>query len=185
MAAHHFPWREAYINALRHRPVVQYACDIVGIERSTAWRARKDDPKFAAEEAEALEAGVDKAEAEAFRRGVDGYHEPVIHKGQLSYITEPVLVDDDDGQREVWRAKLDDKGRPIPLTVLKHSDAMLGRVLAARRASYRTSVSEISNPDGSLIDPTAREARVAQLLAAAQARADAAKAQRVDPNEFA
>lgn len=187
MAAHHFPWREAFLAALRFMPVVTYACNVVDIVPSTAYRQRTLDPTFAKEWDEALEAGVDRAEIEAFRRGVDGYEEPVVYKGELMVVQEPHQVVDDDGiERTVWRPKLDPRGNPIPLTIRKHSDTMLGRVLAARRSSYRTSATEISNPDGSLQDGVAREARIAQIMAIAKARAEQANPpQAANPEDYA
>lgn len=177
MAQHVFPWREPFLAALRQWPVLSHACDVVGIERSTAHRARKADPEFDAAVNEALEAGVDRAELEAFQRGVHGVEEPVIYQGRLQFVYERYL--DEDGV-EQWRMKLDDKGQPIPLTVRKPSDAMLGRVLAARRASYRTQATEITNPDGSLapVDETARAARAAQLLEIARQRQEADRLER-------
>lgn len=164
-----FPWREPFLAALRHWPVVQHACNAVGIERSTAYRARLADEGFAKAWDEALEAGVDRAELEAFRRGVDGYEEPVIDKGRLAYAYRRE-VDEEGNERYV--PVLDVNGQPVPLTVRKHSDALLAKVLGARRAAYRTNATEISNPDGSLapVDDSARAARVAQLLALAAQR---------------
>lgn len=155
MAHHYFPWTDAFLAALRQRPVVQHACDVVGIERSTAYRRRHADKEFAQAWDEAMEAGVDAAEAEAFRRGVHGYEEPVIDKGRLAYryerYTEP--VEQPDGTIEMaerWRPVLDAHGQPVPLTIRKHSDAMLALVLKARRAAYRVERTELTSPDGSM-----------------------------------
>lgn len=143
MAQHPFPWRDAFLASLREWPVVQRACDAVGIERSTAYRQRHADEAFAKAWDEAMEAGVDRAEAEAFRRGVEGVEEAVWHQG--------VAV----GTKRVY------------------SDALLGKVLAARRAAYRTQATELTSPDGSMspaVDEGTRAARAAQLLALAERR---------------
>lgn len=118
MSHHLFPWRETFLAALREYPVVQRACDVVGIERCTAYRKRQADPDFAREWDEAMEAGIDRAEQEAFRRAVEGTVEDVYHQG--------VVV----GQKR------------------NYSDALLAKVLAARRSSYRTSATEVSGPGG-------------------------------------
>jgi len=85
MANHHFDWKPAFLAALRSMPVVATACEIVGIERSTAYRAKDGDEDFAAAWDDAMEHGIDKAEQEAFRRAVVGFEEPVIDKGRLAY----------------------------------------------------------------------------------------------------
>jgi hypothetical protein len=172
MSHHPFPWQEAFLAALRAMPVVQHACDVVGIERCTAYRARQGDEAFAKAWEEAMEAGIDRAEQEAFRRGVVGFEEPVIDKGQLAYRYERYV--DDEG-KEAFRKVLDEHGQPVPLTVRKHSDAMLGLVLKARRKAYSTERTELTSPDGSMspADEGTRTARVAQLLAAAKARREA------------
>jgi hypothetical protein len=172
MSHHTFPWQEAFLAALREMPVVQHACNAVGIERCTAYRARQASEDFAKAWEEAMEAGVDRAEQEAFRRGVVGFLEPVIDKGRLCFVYERYL---DEDNREQWRMKLDENDQPIPLTVRKHSDALLAKVLSARRAAYRTERTELTGADGGPVatDNTVRASRVASLLAAAQARKEA------------
>jgi len=143
MSHHPFPWREVFLAALREWPIVQHACDAVGIERCTAYRARLADEAFAKAWDDAMESGVDKAEREAFRRAVEGVEEAVWHQG--------VAV----GTKRVY------------------SDALLGKVLSARRASYRTQATELTSPDGSMspvADEGTRAARAAQLLALAERR---------------
>lgn len=164
-----FPWQPAFLAALREMPVVQHACNTVGIERSTAYRARLADEAFAKAWEEAMEAGVDRAEQEAFRRGVVGFHEPVIDKGRLAYVYERYL--DDDGQ-EQWRMKLDDQGQPIPLTVRKHSDPMLALILKGRRKQVYAERTEVTGADGGPL-------KQQQIVIATGVPAD------FDPNDFA
>lgn len=169
-----FPWHDAFLNALREMPVLAHACDVVGIARSTAWRHMQADPDFNAEVEEAMEAGVDRAEKEAFRRGMTGYEEPVIDKGRLMYRQERYEVEDINGKKhEQWRMMLDEHGQPIPLTVRKHSDGLLSLVLKGRRKKVYSDRTEITGADGGALklgDETARSARVAQLLALARER---------------
>jgi len=193
MANHHFPWHEAFLAALRSMPVVQHACDAVGIQRSTAYRAREADEAFAQAWDDAMEAGIDRAEQEALRRGMVGFEEPVVYQGQLT----PVWKRDDEGNvvmrkrertvhdpvkgeqtftEQVPVQQTDEQGRPVWLTVRKHSDALLALVLKARRKAYSTERTEHVSPDGSmspLANETDRSARAAQLLAAARERREA------------
>jgi hypothetical protein len=148
MAEKHFDWKPAFLAALRELPVIAHACKAVDIERSTAYRAREADEGFAKAWDEAQEDGIDRAEQEAFRRGVVGFEEPVIDKGRLAYRYERYL--DDDGA-EHYRLLLDDQGQPIPLTVRKHSDALLGLVLKGRRKSVYAERKELTGADGAAL----------------------------------
>ena len=145
MSNHHFPWRDAFLAALREMPVVQHACNAVGIERSTAYRARHADETLAKAWDEAMEAGIDKAEQEAFRRGVVGFLEPVVHQGQLQFTYERYI---DEGGKEAFRKRLDENGQPIPLTVRKHSDPMLALILKGRRKSVYAERTELTGANG-------------------------------------
>ena len=152
MADKHYNWKPAFLAALRELPVVAHACTAVGIERSTAYRARELDEVFATAWDEAMEDGVDRAEQEAYRRGVVGFEEPVIDKGRLAYRYERYVVEGIDGNvEEHWRLALDANGQPIPLTVRKHSDAMLGLVLKGRRKSVYAERRELTGADGAAL----------------------------------
>ena len=171
MAHHPYPWRDAFLEALRHIPVVAHACTAVGIERSTAYRARAADGDFATAWDEAMEDGIDKAEQEAFKRAVVGFEEPVVDKGRLAYRYERYT--DEEGA-EHYRPVLDDNGQPIPLTVRKHSDTLMALILKGRRKKVYADRTELTGADGApmQVDETARSARVAQLLALASQRKD-------------
>lgn len=148
MADKHFDWKPAFLAALRELPVIKHACVAVGIDRTTAWRTRKSDEAFAEAWDAAMEEGIDRAEAEAFRRAVVGFEEPVIDRGRLAYRYERYL--DDDGA-EHYRLLLDEHGQPIPLTVRKHSDALLGLVLKGRRKSVYAERKELTGADGAAL----------------------------------
>lgn len=194
MANHHFPWKDAFLAALRAYPVVSHACDAVGIERSTAYRARDTDEVFSRGWEDAMETGIDRAEKEAFRRGVVGYEEPLTHQGRVTWeiehydrdtgetvpddvaeanTTKKLAKDAKDVRNIGWRYKLDAAGQRVPLTVRKHSDALLALVLKGRRKKVYADRTELTGADGGpvqQVDETAKAARVAQLLAIAQQR---------------
>lgn len=175
-----YDWKPIFLAALRNMPVVRHGCEAADIHRSTASRAREADAQFAKDWDDAMEDGIDRAEKAAMQRAVDGWEEPVIDKGRLAYRYERVATKEthaDTGEEveaESWRMILDDKGQPVPLTLRKHSDTLLVKVLSARRAAYRTERTEITGADGGAleVDSGARAARIAQLVALAQARKD-------------
>lgn len=152
MAEKHFDWKPAFLAALRELPVIAHACKAVDIERSTAYRAREADEGFAKAWDAAMEDGIDRAEQEAFRRGVVGFEEPVVDKGRLAYRYERYEAPDVNGVvQEQWRMCLDEHGQPIPLTVRKHSDALLGLVLKGRRKSVYAERKELTGADGAAL----------------------------------
>lgn len=171
MAKHHFPWTDAFLAALRDMPVLGHACDAVGIDRVTAWRRRQSDPDFDEAVQDAMEKGIDTAEAEAYRRGVTGWHEPVVDKGRLALQYRRVVGE---GGEERFEAVLDGSGQPVPLSIPKRSDALLQFVLKGRRRTVYGDKQELTGAGGGplQIDETARTARIAQLIAAAKARQD-------------
>lgn len=168
MSHHLFPWHDLFLASLREVPVVQYACNKVGIERCTAYRARQSDKAFAQAWDEAMEAGVDRAEAEAFRRGVVGFEEPVVYQGTIALVP----LRDERGQLVMAEGSEGMDPVMVPLTVRKHSDAMLSLVLKGRRKQVYAERTEITGADGGPVqmDETARAARVAQLMEQARQR---------------
>ena len=71
----------------------------------------------------ALEIGNDYLEKEAQRRAVEGYEEPVVHKGIQAFVRDA----------QTGELELDENGKPIPLTIRRYSDRMLEILLKARR----------------------------------------------------
>ena len=155
MAYYHqkpYDWKALFLAALAEVPVVVHACKAAGVNRATAWRAREADPEFAKAWDAALEEGIDRAEQEAFRRAVVGYEEPVVHHGRLSYLYERYV--DEDG-KEQYRPVLDANGQPVPLTVRRHSDALLALILKGRRKAVYAERKELTGADGAAL-PTSQ-----------------------------
>lgn len=169
-------WKSAFLAALRVVPVVASACEAAGVVTSTAYRAREADALFAEAWAEAMRDGIDAAEAEAFRRGVYGYEEPVFHQGQLV----PRLVEKRNAQgkvvidRKTGGPKLvplqGEDGQVVPLTVRKHSDRLLEVVLKGRRR-YVDRLEQTGADGGPIaVQEAQRAMRVAALMEIARRR---------------
>ncbi len=61
---------------------VTRAAQASGIDRNTAYAAKDNDPKFAADWADAEKGALDTLEAEAYRRAVEGVQKPVFYQGE-------------------------------------------------------------------------------------------------------
>lgn len=165
-------WKPIFLEALRNMPVLSHACDVAGIARSTAWRQRQTDAEFAEAWDNAMEDAIDKAEAEAYRRAVQGWHEPVIDKGRLAWAYERKVNEDG---IESFQPVLDPNGQPVPLTIIKRSDALLQFVLKGRRRNVYGDKQEITGANGgpvALLDETKKASRVAALMELAKLRKD-------------
>lgn len=149
-----YDWQTPFLVALTEVPVLNHACRAAGVDHTTAWRARRDDPEFAEKVERAMEVGVDRAEQEAFRRAVVGYEEPVVYQGNIPPLMAPVFdaegepVIDDLTKTQKWAPVLDEHGRPVPLTVRKHSDALLALILKGRRKRVYADRTELTGADG-------------------------------------
>jgi len=167
MSHHAFPWREPLLAFLRADPFVTKASDAIGIDRTVVWRARQADPEFDKAVREALAEGqalvAERVEQEVLRRGLEGFYEPVVHQGRISYAHERYV--DEDG-KEQYRPVLDANGQHVPLTIRKVSDTLLLAAAKARIAAYRVERTEITGADGAAlqIDETTRRARLKAIL---------------------
>lgn len=108
-------WHPEFLAALAKYGVVQYACDAIGVNRSTVYRHRSEDAGFAVLWDEACEVAWDRLEQEAFRRAVEGTPEPLVSGGRV--------VRDEAGEI---------------VYVLRFSDALMQTMLKAKRpGTYR------------------------------------------------
>ena len=110
--------RARFLDVLRETANVTKAAAAVNVSRRCAYDHRADDQEFADEWDDAVEEATDALEAEARRRALDGWDEPVYQGGALvGYVR-------------------------------KYSDRMLELMLRANRTRYRASAVEVSGPDG-------------------------------------
>lgn len=179
-------WIGPFFDALRKTGIVARACERAGVTSTTVYARRREDADFRAAWDDAMEDAVDMAEEEAWRRGVNGYEEPVVYQGQLTPVFErdehgEILlreVDQVDANGKPFKAKvpvqkLDERGQPVYLTVRKHSDALLALILKGRRKRVFADRTELTGADGGpvgTVDETNKAARLAALLALAESR---------------
>lgn len=97
--------------------------------RTTAYDWREADSSFAALWDRAMKVGVTALEDEAHRRAFEGVAEPVVHKGEFSYVWEAArdemgdVIRDEQGNPKMVPA-LDAQGKPVLKTVQKYSDTL-------------------------------------------------------------
>lgn len=119
--------RALFLDELARRGVVSHACNAAGIDRHTAYDWRKTDDAFAAAWQAALDTAIDAAEAEAYRRGVEGWDEPVYGR----------VARDQDGEIG---------------TIRKYSDAMLGLILKANRPEKYRERTDVHHSGGIAVE---------------------------------
>lgn len=73
--------KDAMVEFLETMPNLTVARKLFGVGTSTVSKARESDPEFGRRVKAAISAGWDEAEAEAFRRAVTGWQEPVFFQG--------------------------------------------------------------------------------------------------------
>jgi hypothetical protein len=114
--------RRLFLRAFAVRGVVTEGLRAAGVSRSAVEHWRETSEWFEELYLTAIEEAADRIEAEAFRRAVDGYDEPVIYQGMMTTVLDEA------------------SGEPRALTVRKYSDALLQTLLrGARPEKYRES----------------------------------------------
>ena len=120
-----YPWRTAFLAALRSTATVVRACEAARVDRRWVYQVRRTNGGFRAEWDDALAGYGDDLKAEAVRRAVEGTREFVLYKGKVV---------------SVWlnaAGQIVPKGTPDaveqPLVKRRHSDAVLLKLLAAAR----------------------------------------------------
>lgn len=75
-------WREKFLRLFADMGVVYRAAAASNVHRSEVYRTIHEDPAFAAAFEEARRTFVERAEAEVYRRGMEGWEEPVYQGGE-------------------------------------------------------------------------------------------------------
>ena len=168
-------WVTPFLQHLKTSCNMAESCRAVGVTYSAMMSLKARDADFAAACDEALEESYDYLEAEARRRAFHGVEEPVVYQGQLTPLFErnadgSVRVDEDTGHPVQAR---DSHGNVRYLTVRKYSDGLAQFLLKGYRRKKFGDKQEITGADGgalAVVDDTKKAARLAALMALAQAR---------------
>jgi len=139
-------WTNAFLTALGECGILSRAAEAAGVDRATVWRRTQSDKDFAELVDLAMEQAIDKLEAEARRRALDGVEEPVYQGGQ-------------------WVG-----------SKIVYSDSLMALLLKGRRKKVFADRTELTGADGGPVataDETTRAARLARLLDQARLRKEA------------
>jgi hypothetical protein len=80
---------ERFLRALTEGQTVSVAAKLAGYVRRTVYDWKRDDPEFTSRWQDAVDEAVDRLEAEADRRGVEGTLRPVFWKGvEVGHVRE-------------------------------------------------------------------------------------------------
>lgn len=115
--------KERFLEHLAKSGNVSDSGRFAGVQRSTLYHWKETDAAFASQWEDALEDAADILEAEARRRALEGYDEPITYAGK-------VVCDPETGH---------------PLVRKKYSDGLMAFLLRAHRpARFRAGQEEIS-----------------------------------------
>ncbi len=127
--------RRLFLRTFAVSGIVLAGCRAAGVSRGALDKWRAGSEWFEELYQIAIEEAADRIEAEAIRRAVDGYDEPVIYQGMPTTVVDPLT------------------GEQKQLTVRKYSDALMALVLkGARPDKYRDNHKvEVSGSGGGVL----------------------------------
>ncbi|GHO99534.1 hypothetical protein KSF_095820 [Reticulibacter mediterranei] len=110
-----------FLAELQRVHAVSLACEYAGIDRSTVYRWKDKDQKFADAWQNCVERSHDIARASIYQRGILGWEEPMVSMGQVVYEQVPKL---DEQGNQIY-----ERGRPAfkqgdKVMVRKWSDSL-------------------------------------------------------------
>jgi len=127
---------EQFLHHLSEMPNVTRAARLIGHARKVMYDIKNRDPEFSSAWDEALEEGIDNAEAMVHRRAFQGADRPLTHQGQITYQRDYAAVDPETGQPyppHLAPLLRDDLGQLVPATVKEYSDPLAIFLLKAHR----------------------------------------------------
>lgn len=152
-----------FLAHLRTNGLEASAAEAAGVSLRRVKHYMRSDDDFADAVEDAMERAIDRDEAEARRRAVEGVDEPVIYQGGVTYLYEDVVdeegnqVCDPDTGIPLRRPLLDENGNHKILTVKKYSDTLLAQRLKGRRRRVYGDKTEVSGPNGGPVEVFVRQ----------------------------
>jgi hypothetical protein len=149
------PWQGPFLAALAVRGNVSEAARAVGLSRQAVYQQRHRRPAFAAAWDEAVVTALDSAEAELYRRGVEGWTRPVYYAGKV--VGDERAYSDQCLIRFLAAKRPEEYGRHVGLgpssqtgqrVVVKTAADALAELRAYRAASQMLLASILSEPAG-------------------------------------
>lgn len=154
--------QKVFIESLLRDSNVSLACEVAGINRTTAYQWRKDDEEFATQWDDVIERARDVARQSIYARGILGWDEPVVSMGQAVYEYEPVL---DENGEQIY----DKKGKPVTLRskmmIHKWSDSLAALYARSNLPEYKEKQQIDLNAQITTIAETAKAELLADLAA--------------------
>jgi hypothetical protein len=137
-------WKRAFLESYSQTGVIATSAEVAGVGRTTVYRCKEEDPKFAEAMLRAEADSTDLLLREAVRRAREGWEEPVVYQGAMSGCWV-----DAEGNRV---SDTTPGAKFVPLTVRKYSDTLLIFLIKGRRPEYRDKVGvEVSGKNGGAI----------------------------------
>lgn len=86
-------WHQKFLNGLKECANVRMACELAGIERTTAYKARERHPEFRERWNLVVQDAIDSLEREAWRRAREGVTrvEPIMYQGEK--VAEKIITE--------------------------------------------------------------------------------------------
>ena len=125
--------RERFLAEFAKHGNIKLACEYARIDRSRHYEWLREDPEYAARFEEARQDAINTLEAEAHRRAVKGWQEPVIYQGSIAIgkNKKPVTITKFDSTLLIFLLKgaAPEKYRDTWKGEIKHSGAIATQTL--------------------------------------------------------
>lgn len=143
-------WRPAFLAAMAQHGNVTVAAKAAGINRSTAYKAQRDDPEFERQWQAAYDEACDLIEAEALRRASRGTRKGIYYKGvrvdeEIEYSDTLMLAMLKGHKPDKYGDKITIKVKPEWLTVLEEAGVTASDVLENFVQRYHNAKQEVNN----------------------------------------
>lgn len=127
---------EQFLHHLREMPNITRAARLICASRAAVYDIKTRNPEFSTAWDEAIEEGIDNAEAMVHYRAFQGLDKVLTHRGQITYQLDYAAINPETEQPYLPHlAPLlrDGSGQLVPVTVKEYSDQLAIFLLKAHR----------------------------------------------------